>query len=69
MIGFSAIPSTMTPEFSNILLGIDAFVLLVFLFVVSTPRIAAGSTRVARLFGLPALLERFKHWLAAHKRH
>lgn len=65
MIGFSAIPSNMTPEFSNILLAVDAVVVVVFLLVVSTPKIAAGSYRIAHRFGLPALLERFKLWMAA----
>ena len=59
----------MTPELSDILLAIDAVVAVVFLLVLSTPRIAAGSNRIARVFGLPALLERFKLWFATHRSH
>jgi hypothetical protein len=67
MIGFSPLPTAMTAELSNVLLTIDAIALIVFLLVLGSPKIAAGSSRAAKLFRLPALLERFKLWRDANK--
>ena len=68
-MGFGMLPTAMTPELSNVLLSIDAIALIVFLLVFGSPKIAAGSSRLAKLMNARALVERLKLWRAAHKSH
>ena len=69
MMGFGMLPTTMTPELSNLLLAIDAVALVVFVLAVGSSKLAAGSGRLAKLFASLALVERFKLWREAQKSH
>lgn len=60
---------SMTPEFGNALIVIDGIALGLFVLMLYSAQIAAGSSRVAKLLGLSLLLERIKLWRAAHKSH
>lgn len=66
-MGFGMLPTTMTPELSNLLLAINAVGLGIFLAVVASTKIAAGSGRLAKLLGLLPLIERLKMWREAHR--
>jgi len=61
------LPATLPPEMANALIAIDAVVFGVLLLCIGAPRIAAGSSRLAKVVGLAAFVERFKLWRAAHK--
>ena len=62
-------PGVMTPEFGNALMVIDAIALAFFVIMIYAAKIAAGSSRVAKLLGLPILISRLKLWCAAHRGH
>ncbi|HEV7820106.1 MAG TPA: hypothetical protein VGO84_02935 [Burkholderiales bacterium] len=66
-MGFGISPGMMTPEFGNALIVIDAVALALFVVIVYSSKIAAGSSRVTRLLGASAFFERIRDWRAAHK--
>jgi hypothetical protein len=68
-MGFGILPGAMTPEFGDALLVIDAIALALFVVIVYSAKIAAGSSRVTKLLGSSTLFERIKLWRAAHKGH
>ena len=67
MLGFGLSPATMTPEFGNALIVIDAIALVLFVVIVYSAKIAAGSSRMSKMLGASVLAERFRLWRAAHK--
>jgi hypothetical protein len=67
MLGFEPSPATMTPEFGNALIAIDAIVLVLFVVIVYSAKIAAGSSRIFKMLSASLLAERFRLWRAAHK--
>lgn len=69
MMGFGILPGAMTPEFGNALIVIDAIALTLFVVMIYSAKIAAGSSRIAKLLGLSLLIERIRLWHAAHKGH
>jgi hypothetical protein len=69
MMGFGILPGAITPEFGNALIVIDAIALALFLVMIYSAKIAAGSSRIAKLLGLSILIERIRLWRAAHKGH
>ena len=68
-MGFGILPGAMTPEFGNALIVVDAIALVLFAVIIYSAKIAAGSSRMAKLLGTSALFERFRLWRAAHKSH
>jgi hypothetical protein len=68
-MGFGISPGGMTPEFGNALIVIDAVALGLFVVIIYSRKIAAGSSRVSKLLGTSSLIERFKVWRASHKSH
>lgn len=66
-MAIGVLPGVMTPEFGDVLLYIDAVALALFVALIFSAKIAAGSSRVSKLLGLPLLAERFRLWRAAHK--
>jgi hypothetical protein len=68
-MGFGLLPTAMTPEFGNALIVIDSIALAIVALIFGSGKIAAGSSRMAKLLGYSSLLERFKLWRAAHKSH
>ena len=69
MLGFGLSPATMTPEFGNALIVIDAIALVLFVLIVYSAKIAASSSRMSKMLGASMLAERFRLWRAAHKGH
>jgi hypothetical protein len=67
MVGFGILPGTMTPELGTALMVIDGVALAVFVVIMYSARIAAGSIRVSKLLGASLLVERFRLWREAHK--
>jgi len=63
------LPVNMTPEFGNALFVIDGVALVLFVLMIYSAKIAAGSSRVSRLLGLSMVIERIRLWRAAHKSH
>lgn len=68
-MGFGILPSAMTPEFGNALIALDAIALVLFVVIIFSAKIAAGSSRIAKLLGSTTLFERIRLWRAAHKSH
>ena len=68
-MGFGILPGAMTPEFGNALIVIDAIALALFVVIVYSAKIAAGSSRISRWLGASLLFERIRLWRAAHKSH
>ena len=66
-MAIGVLPGVMTPEFGAALIYIDAVAIALFFILIYSAKIAAGSSRVSRLLGLPLLAERFKLWRAAHR--
>ena len=66
-MAIGVLPGVMTPEFGDALIYIDAVAIALFFILIYSAKIAAGSSRVSRLLGLPLLAERFKLWRAAHR--
>ena len=69
MMGFGILPGAMTPEFGNALIVIDAIALALFLVMIYSAKITAGSSRISKRLGLSILIERIRLWRTAHKGH
>ncbi|MEO7728312.1 MAG: hypothetical protein ABIS45_13745 [Burkholderiales bacterium] len=59
----------MTPELGNALIVIDVIAVALFVLMLYSAKIIAGSSRLSKLLGLPILFERIRLWRAAHKNH
>jgi hypothetical protein len=68
-LAIGILPGIMTPEFGNALIAIDAVALALFVAMIFSAKIAAGSSRVSKLLGLAVLMERIRLWRAAHRSH
>ena len=66
-MGFGISPGMMTPEFGNALIVIDVVALALFVLMIFSARIAAGSSRVSKLLATSTLFERIRGWCTAHK--
>jgi hypothetical protein len=68
-MGFGILPGAITPEFGNALIVIDAIALALFVVIIYSAKIAAGSSRISRWLVTSLLFERIRLWRAAHKSH
>ena len=68
-MGFGILPGTITPEFGNALIVIDAIALALFVVIVYSAKIAAGSNRVSRWLVTSLLFERIRLWRGERKSH
>jgi hypothetical protein len=68
-MGFGISAGMMTPEFGNALIVIDAVALALFVAIIFSAKIAAGSSRLTKLLATSTLFERIRGWRAAHKSH
>ena len=68
-MGFGILPGAISPEFGNALILIDAIALALFVVIVYSAKIAAGSSRISRWLAASQLFERIRLWRAAHKSH
>jgi hypothetical protein len=68
-MGIGALPGVMSPEFGNTLIAIDCVALGLFVLMIYSAKIAAGSSRVLKLLGVSVLISRFRLWRLTHKAH
>jgi hypothetical protein len=68
-MGIGVLPGVMTPEFGDAVMVIDGVALALFVLMIYAAKIAAGSSRVFKLLGLPLLISRIKLWHLTHKLH
>ena len=66
-MGFGISAGMMTPEFGNALIVIDVVALALFVVIIYSAKIAAGSSRVTKLLAASTFFERIRGWRAAHK--
>ena len=62
IMGFGILPAAMTPEFGNALIVIDAIALALFVVIIYSAKIAAGSSRASLFQRSRARVTRATHF-------
>ncbi len=69
MMVLGILPGSMTPELGDAVIVIDVVAAALFVIMLYSAKIIAGSSRLSRLLGLPTLFERIRLWRAASRNH